>query len=71
MENITSIDILKIDIEGSEVEALLGSSETLEITKRIVLEYLSTELRFQCKRLLSDHGFELIERTPLLFGIKK
>jgi FkbM family methyltransferase len=71
MEHIVSIDILKIDIEGSEVEALLGSSETLEITKRIVLEYHSVELRDQCKRLLSDHGFQLIERAPLLFGIRK
>ena len=69
-EHIVSIDILKIDIEGSEVEALLGSSETLEITKRIVLEYHSVELRDQCKRLLSDHGFQLIERAQLLFGIR-
>ena len=71
MKRITSIDILKIDIEGSEVEALLGSSETLEITKRIVLEYHSTKLGDDCKRLLSDHGFRLIERAPLLFGLKK
>lgn len=70
-EHITSIDILKIDIEGSEVDALLGSAETLEITKHIVLEYHSADLRDQCKRMLSDHGFQLIERAPLLFGLRK
>ena len=70
-EHIASIYILKIDIEGSEVEVLLGSSETLEITKRIVLEYHSVELRDQCKRLLSNRGFQLIERAPLLFGLRK
>lgn len=71
IEHISSIDILKIDIEGYEVEALLGAAKALEITRRIVLEYHSSELREQCWKLLLDHGFQIIERAPLLFGLRK
>ena len=66
-EEIDSIDILKIDIEGFEAEALGGAEETLNITKRVVLEYHSPELRKQCLDILVQNGFKITERGTLIF----
>ena len=70
-EGIESIDILKIDIEGFEVEALQGAKETLRKTKRVVLEYHSPELRSQCLQILTHNGFEIVERDSLIFCQRK
>jgi FkbM family methyltransferase len=69
-EGIKSIDILKIDIEGFEAEALEGASETLNMTKNIVLEYHSPVLRKQCLAILSSNEFQIKERRSLIFGSK-
>lgn len=70
-ERIESIDILKIDIEGFEVEALQGGKETLKRTKRVVLEYHSSESRVRCLEILSLNGFDVSERDTLIFGWRK
>ena len=66
-EKIKLIDILKIDIEGYEVEALEGAAKTLKHTKRIVLEYHSAELRKRCIEILTQNGFESHEEGSLIF----
>jgi FkbM family methyltransferase len=69
-EKIDAIDILKIDIEGYEAEALEGASKTLKHTKRVVLEYHSTELRMRCRKILEQNGFKIHERGSLIFSWK-
>lgn len=69
-ERIDMIDILKIDIEGYEAEALEGASKTLKHTKRVVLEYHSAELRMRCRKILEQNGFKIHERGPLIFSWK-
>lgn len=54
---VTHIDLLKIDVEGAEVEVLLGASHTLKLVDRIILEYHSAELLQQVSATLNDHGF--------------
>lgn len=55
--NITSIDLLKIDIEGYGAKAIAGALEMLAITKNIILEIHSEpELAISAK-LLHEAGF--------------
>ena len=69
-EKIKTIDILKIDIEGYEAEALLGAARTLNKTKRVVMEYHSDELREKCLKLLAKSGFKSHEKGSLIFSWK-
>jgi len=40
--NIKEVDILKIDVEGSELYVLKGAKKTLENTKRVIMEVHNT-----------------------------
>lgn len=52
-----SIDLLKIDAEGSEVAILRGGERTLDHVQRIVVEYHSRDLLRQVKEILAGKGF--------------
>jgi hypothetical protein len=52
-----SIDLLKIDAEGSEVAILRGGERTLDHVQRIVVEYHSRDLLRQVKEILARKGF--------------
>jgi len=54
-----SPEILKIDVEGHEMEVLKGSEKTLNTARVVVLEYHSPELREECKAFLSARDFAL------------
>jgi FkbM family methyltransferase len=62
--DIKSVDLLKVDVEGSEYDALTAAEKTLVITKRVILEYHSDDLRDQCETLLNDFGFKRIHEIP-------
>jgi FkbM family methyltransferase len=55
--DILFIDILKLDVEGNELEVLKGATETLKNTKKIVLEYHSEGSRNACESFLREKGF--------------
>lgn len=52
-----SIDLLKLDIEGAEVQALRGATEILAKTQRAVAEYHSRALLASCEEILAANGF--------------
>lgn len=63
------INLLKIDVEGYEIEALMGATKTLKRTNNILLEYSPSFLResghdpAQLLQILKKNGF-----TPHLVG---
>lgn len=52
-----SIDLLKIDAEGSEAAILRGGERTLDHVQRIILEYHSRDLLHQVREILTRKGF--------------
>lgn len=52
-----SIDLLKIDAEGSEAAILRGGERTLDHVQRIILEYHSRDLLRQVTEILTRKGF--------------
>ncbi len=71
---MTSVDILKMDIEGSETRALRGATRTLEKFRPTILVELNEKALSACgssshevKMLLSDLGYRgwIIERSRL------
>ena len=69
-QNIQQIDLLKIDVEKSELDVLLGIDEQdWEKVKQIVIEAHDIENRIdRIKTLLSEHNFKkiIVEQEPLL-----
>lgn len=62
--NVPFIDILKLDVEGYEYEALKGGKHALRKTKKLVLEYHTDELREICESFLKESGFKKILEIP-------
>ena len=53
-------DILKIDVEGFELEVLNGAIETIKkFRPRIILEVHSKKLRSECNKILEQEGYKL------------
>jgi FkbM family methyltransferase len=58
-------DVVKIDVEGAELDVLLGASNTLKKHKpRIFLEVHSSELEHSCLETLLTRGYEFHRRKP-------
>lgn len=68
---IPHVDLLKIDVEGFEVECLRGAMETLGRTRRVVLEFHSLALRERCAELLTACGFSCEIRGVILFASRR
>ena len=58
------IDLLKLDVEGKEYEALKGGRQTLKTTKKLVLEYHNDEVRKKCESFLKKIGFNKVTEIP-------
>lgn len=63
-------DLLKIDVEGFEVEVLKGAAACLQRARFVVLECHSESLTRECQDLLAAADFQTSLRGGLLFGQK-
>ena len=64
-------DLLKVDVEGFEVEVLRGASECLKRARHVVLEFHSQSLLEECQRLLTEAGFQnRLCSSSVLIGYK-
>lgn len=68
---LKKIHLLKIDVEGYEVECLSGATEALKITDRIILEYHSEQLRQKCRKILTEAGYLIREKNGLIFALRR
>lgn len=59
-QGITSVDYLKIDVEGGEISVLDGIEEThWSIVKQVAIEAHTAQLRDQVCESLTQHGFNV------------
>ncbi len=71
VKKINKIDILKIDVEGNELEVLLGAEESLNSIFLIQIEILDSKVNFdkkfsEIKLLLEDrYGFKMIRQKNI------
>jgi len=56
--NINRVDFLKIDVEGSELDALNGAQKCLNLVKSLVIECHSSIKKKEVKRFLEERGFK-------------
>jgi len=65
---IDKIDILKLDVEGSELEILKNSKPILNNIKKIVIEWHSEKLKRDCIKFLKKNGFKLVYQEKKICG---
>jgi len=66
------VDFIKIDIEGSEYQALLGAKNVLESynVKLAIAAYHDDEIRRKCKYFLIELGYNVLEKQGFLYASK-
>ena len=64
---IEKVDILKIDVEGMELDVLQGGQGCLDRIDRIVVERHNKKLRNEIVIFLSRHGFNLVYEEDSCF----
>jgi FkbM family methyltransferase len=65
---IDDVDLLKIDVEGLEIDVLEGAREMLARVDRVVIEYHSVELGRRVSDLLAERGLATVHDHPLYRG---
>ncbi len=62
-QGIERIDLLKVDVEGAEVDVLRGAHAMLPRTRFVVLEYHSPDRRAAAAALLTAAGFRYRDKS--------
>ncbi len=65
---ICRIDLLKVDVEGLELDVLQGAHETIALVERLVVEYHSLDLGRRVSGLLARHGLTTVLDDKMYCG---
>ena len=68
--SINRIYLLKIDVEGAELEVLKGAEESLKITRNIAMELHIAEIKSKIKSFLEQREFKVIVEGNMLYAKK-
>lgn len=63
-EKIPVVNLLKLDVEGAEVDALQGAEPVLDRIERVVVESHSADLLRECEHILQRHEFRKAHEAP-------
>jgi FkbM family methyltransferase len=61
---LSAVSLLKLDVEGAEVDILRAGVRALGITRRVVMEYHSSELLRHAAAVLGAAGFTRLGSAP-------
>ena len=65
--SINEIDILKLDVQGAELDVLKGANQTLKKTKMLIVEqsvespYIGGSKYYEVDSFLRESGFDLLD----------
>lgn len=68
VKNAVAIDLLKVDVEGAELEVIEGAAGVLDKIIRLEIEYGSEENRAKLLEILKFQGFKLLLDYPYSRG---
>lgn len=68
VQGIRRIDLLKVDVEGLEIDVLQGARETLDRVDRVVVEYHSLDLDRRVAEMLAQRGLSAVGDHKLYRG---
>ncbi|MCL6591047.1 MAG: FkbM family methyltransferase [Firmicutes bacterium] len=67
---LSRIDLLKIDVEKSELQVLLGiKQDDWKIIKQIIIEVHTDEILSELKRIIISNGFDIIIEQEKCFSL--
>jgi FkbM family methyltransferase len=61
-------DLMKIDVEGAELEVLKGMGEQVRRVRRMLIETHGPEVDVACRQWLQEHGFLILRSQDMLPG---
>ena len=70
VHSITSIGLLKIDVEGAEVAVLEGAQCALKSTKYVMIECHSPALESLVSAMMAQYSFEATVKRDFLYGTR-
>jgi len=68
--DIGNVDVLKMDVEGAEIQALEGSTATLKKLRKIIVEIHGTNID-RVRSILRNNNFYIKTVGPYVIGYKK
>jgi FkbM family methyltransferase len=71
VQGIEGIDLLKIDVEGAELEVLKGADQSLKFTRNIAMELDYEGEELQVKEYLRKKGFKVKVIENMLYASKQ